>query len=760
MRPELFEPFEPQAKAAPPPRPPRRRGPRGPSQAQWAPDGCRSTLIHVHHQLCASSGSASLPGMSPASTPSSSGDFQLETPSVGSFDSIHGSCDNLAMPVLPPLMLHDRALALAAAARHQGLDHLLPKRVQHTHTRSLSRSRLPVPFPLPSHSMSEADAEAEAEAGLQLQDGVGSARPAVAAVFASPSNQESRASGGNNQAPHLAKFSIDIHPGLRWREGDSDLALLTSMPSPSSSSTPSYHPARTPEPEPDMNNAVPRAGTSLRRTRSSAGRPERAQHPQPPLPHLPSGSAYGVPPCPPCTPCAPCHCSRSRRPASPPLLMSMSKPMPPIPSMPPTDPLERDNELAIACAAQVAVRRRVVSVPKSPQPALHPWQSWPREKHRRSTSLGGDQVFTPPTPLTHSHPHPHSHSRTMSQRAPQPRLRTAPKLPKPMPFHIPRRAPPPPPIVVPLNANAKRVRSPPPPPSQSSPPPPPKALPALPTLPLPPLARPPPTRSLPPPPPGPPPKSALPPLPLELPPIPPLRKMVMPALFSPAIPEPLGPAPSAPSSSSASNSSRRSAALGPDSAYARYRARSRAKTLASSFPTACEPVEAAHAANGEETLAEAIAAIREAEEWDWPIPPLVRRPSKPADMSPRKLQPLTMPTLPLPMPTSPPLPVPIPGAERVEELRRVKSCAPDFDGYSMHPFAAARQTYAPRARRGSTASLAAQHSGSSLGSDGPRTPDECPSPPQFALVRGPSGLIVKPIGPQVERPARRYGTPF
>jgi hypothetical protein len=174
--------------------------------------------------------------------------------------------------------------------------------------------------------------------------------------------------------------------------------------------------------------------------------------------------------------------------------------------------------------------------------------------------------------------------------------------------------------------------------------------------------------------------------------------------------------------------SARPAALGPDSAYARYRARARAKTLASSFPSSCEPVEAAHAANGDETLAETIAAVREAELWDWPIPPLVHRPARDP---PLRLEP--------------------------EEREEPRPCA-----LYMHPFAAARHDapYAPpRVRRGSTTSLAAQHSGSSW-SEGPRTPDECPSSPQYALVRGPGGLVIKSIGPQVERPARRYGTPF
>ncbi|BEJ08531.1 hypothetical protein CcaverHIS641_0506250 [Cutaneotrichosporon cavernicola] len=207
--------------------------------------------------------------------------------------------------------------------------------------------------------------------------------------------------------------------------------------------------------------------------------------------------------------------------------------------------------------------------------------------------------------------------------------------------------------------------------------------------------------------------------------------------FSPTISEPHAP-------------STRSSALGPDSAYARYRARSRAKTLASSLPSACETVEAAHAANGKETLAETIAAIREAEEWDWPIPPFVRRPSRPT----------------ISQPPQPQEKEPEPELERVEELGQVKPYASEWEPYSMHPFAAARHDagYAPRrqVRRGSTASLAAQHSGSSLGSgsEGPRTPDECPGSPQFTLVRGPSGLVIKSIGPLTERPSRRYGTPF
>ncbi|BEJ15854.1 hypothetical protein CspHIS471_0504590 [Cutaneotrichosporon sp. HIS471] len=303
-------------------------------------------------------------------------------------------------------------------------------------------------------------------------------------------------------------------------------------------------------------------------------------------------------------------------------------------------------------------------------------------------------------------------------------------LPSPMSFTIPTRRAPPPPILVPLapitTITPRHMQSAPPPPPKSSPQPPSKALPPLPALPK----LPPPSRCLPPPPPGPPPKVALPPLPLELPPFSFEPVTMSRPAFSPTISEPHAP-------------STRSSALGPDSAYARYRARSRAKTLASSLPSACETVEAAHAANGEETLAETIAAIREAEEWDWPIPPFVRRPSRPTMAEPPQPQ----------------------EKERVEELRQVKSYAPEWESYSMHPFAAARHDagYAPRrVRRGSTASLAAQHSGSSLGSgsEGPRTPDECPGSPQFTLVRGPSGLVIKSIGPLTERPLRRYGTPF
>ncbi|GMK55820.1 hypothetical protein CspeluHIS016_0208760 [Cutaneotrichosporon spelunceum] len=595
--------------------------------------------------------------MSP-STRASSDDFVLQTPEpTPDTHLLDGSCiEHLAIPTPQSEMLHDPALPPRAWPDVPDLV-VMKQRGRHTHSRSLSRSHLRLPFPtnVPSSSPTRLPHEDETAASEWL---------------------------------HLSNFSVDIHPGLRRANSENKA---------------SWPVDGTLAPE-----LVPRAGTSLRRTRSSVARPERTRDPEPPLPHLAPGAVPNH-----SIPAQPQKAGARSVPNRAPIPLDWC-PAPPL--------LDLDNQLAMTYAANVAVRRRVLSV--SQAPTLHPTA---RDTHRRSASLGGDLVFSPPTR--------HLQSLVMAQCTPT----RAPQLSASMPFTIPTRRAPPPPILVPR---------PPPPPPKSSPPTPPKTVSVHPKLP-------PPSRSFPLPPPGPPPKVPLPPLPLQLAP----SAFLCEAAPVPPTTSPMS-RPTLPASTSAvvgprvEPSQLCSPSLGPDSAYARYRARARAKTLATYLPSRCEAAQATKARESmcetveatktHESLAETIAAIREAEEWDWPIPPSVRRPSPPTPIADR--------------------PKPQGRVERVERapdaLRRVESYAP-LDHVPMHPFAAARYdgTYT-QPRRGSTASLAAQHSGSSgSGSEGLRTPDECTSP-QFALVRGPGGLVIKPVGPPVDRPGRRYGTPF
>lgn len=662
---------------------------------------------------------------------------------------------------LASFMLPDRS-SLSKAVRAHDPEHQQQRQYnnRHTHSRSLSRHRRQPGFASPIDD----------DAFLIAQH----ADEATAADLSSP---------------HLLEnFTMEIHPGLRWGSKSPPLGDISENHPPSAAS--------------------PHAGTSLRRTKSSAGRPERSADPEPPLPTSGGmGSATGG-----------AHTARrpststSTSPLAPKVATSTASThaQPPrsdlplydgIAAPPPTnvDPFEGTELVSITYAVEMAVRPRVRSVPKSPADGT--LDIAPIDKRRRSTSLGGDQAFLPARPTTRLIPRatPLTTSARLSASCASPpsshtmvAMKTEPTaFPAPMPFAIPSRAAPPPPIVVPPAAT-KRLRSP-PPPRQTSPPLPPRTLPKLP----------PPSRSLPPLPPSSQPAIVPATAPLataglspSLPPIPSLlpvslmmdntaiisAPIVLPVSPS-AIPVPLTSVPTSPILSPVSPL--RSPALGPDSAYARYRARARAKTLASSFPTCHEqPRAAAATANGEETLADTIMAIHEAEEWEWPLPPVVRRPSR---------RPSANVSVDSHAPSSSdlghgPADVRLPGlgADKVEELRSLKSRVPHEpifteDYASIHPFAAARhaiEAHHLTIRRGSDSSIGPQNSGSSLASDhGPLTPDDFDNPfdapqshhrPSVGYALGHGAHVVKPglmlpfsqvPVPAHERP-RRFGVPF
>lgn len=628
------------------------------------------------------------------------------------------------------------------------------QKLGHTHTRSLSRHKRELAFTAP-----------DGNGYLSL------APPRFAAT--------NEAAAIPPYAPHLVdNFTTAIHPGLR--RGGPVPAGHVDKATPALNTQPAAGTVFPP---------MPRAGSSLRRTKSSAGRPERKVDPKPPLPVQPSSGALS--PTGSLRRPSKVHKSATHRVPHEPSQVLLSGPVLPKPETTHTanPSIQIEGDLAsITCAAEMAVRRRVRSAPKSPSaegtlvlPSV--------EKHRRSTSLGGE-VLVSCQPLRP----PRTTSVGMSASNVPPPLKAGQfvkpsptTFPAPMPFAIPTRAPPPPPIVVPLVAT-KRIRSPPPPRQSSPPPPPPPST-------LPKFASP--SRSLPAPPL---PSSSSGPVPTASQPDPAFHPIEMAstesaiavpmssAISPSAIPEPLTSAPTPPILSPLSPL-RSPAALGPDSAYARFRARERAKTLASSLPTALEPIAAAAAANGDETLAETIAAIREAEEWDWPIPPLVHRPSPPS-VSPRSGSPLH-PQLEFELGGFGAFASMFGDKGKVEELRsngaspRAQSRSVDDNHYThyshhpqhsqhhphlaeepdyfIHPFAAARYTssldsHGPTPRRGSDASAGPQNSGSSFASEhGPVTPDDYENPfehPHLHQLRG----VAK--GSMSDRAARRYGVPF